>query len=184
MTHSAWVDVVMSDFNRFLIDHAHAEKKASGMAMSMISHYPDKAELVRAMIDLSLEELIHFKQVMKLMADRQLILSADEKDPYVNQLRSCFRRGTDVYFLDRLLAAGVIEARGCERFGLLAHALPEGKLKTFYDTITKSEAKHHELFFDLAKLYFPIEVVEQRLEEMLVIEADIVMHLPHRPCLH
>ena len=39
----------MADFDSFLLDHAAAEKKASGMAISMLSHYPDKVELVAAM---------------------------------------------------------------------------------------------------------------------------------------
>ena len=36
-TPKAWAEVVLSDFDAFLTDHAAAEKKASGMAMSMIS---------------------------------------------------------------------------------------------------------------------------------------------------
>lgn len=183
-TDPAWVDVVMSDFDQFLIDHAHAEKKAAGMATSMLSHYSDKQDIVRSMADLAIEEMIHFKQVLKFIHERNLILTPDEKDPYVNALRQCFRRGREEYLLDRLLVAAVVEARGCERFGLVAHALPESKLKTFYDTITKSEEKHHLLFTDLALIYFDESTVKQRLEEILVIEADIIRQLPHRPCLH
>ena len=32
-----WTEAVLADFDGFLIDHAAAEKKASGMAMSMLS---------------------------------------------------------------------------------------------------------------------------------------------------
>ncbi len=46
----------MADFDSFLLDHAAAEKKASGMAVSMLSHYPDRVELVAAMADLAVEE--------------------------------------------------------------------------------------------------------------------------------
>ncbi|MDP5054736.1 MAG: tRNA-(ms[2]io[6]A)-hydroxylase, partial [Congregibacter sp.] len=48
-TPSAWTDVVLADFDGFLQDHAAAEKKASGMAVSMLSHYPDRPQLVEAM---------------------------------------------------------------------------------------------------------------------------------------
>ena len=82
-----WAKTVLDDFDAFLIDHAGAEKKASGMAMSMALHYADKPDIVSAMIDLSIEELEHFREVVKLMAARQLQLQKDEKDPYVNQLR-------------------------------------------------------------------------------------------------
>ena len=37
-----WVTCVLADFDAFLQDHASAEKKASGMALSMVSHYPDQ----------------------------------------------------------------------------------------------------------------------------------------------
>ena len=48
-----WVRAVMDDFDHFLLDHAAAEKKASGMALSMVSHYPDRTRLVAAMTDLA-----------------------------------------------------------------------------------------------------------------------------------
>ena len=62
-------------------------KKASGMAMSMLSHYPDKLDLVNAMVELAIEELAHFREVIKLMQHRHLQLGRDEKDPYIHALR-------------------------------------------------------------------------------------------------
>ena len=56
-TPAAWIETVLANFNSFLLDHAAAEKKASGMAISMLSHYPDRIELVAAMADLAVEEL-------------------------------------------------------------------------------------------------------------------------------
>lgn len=183
-TEAAWTETVLKDFDAFLVDHANCEKKASGMAMNMIAHYPDRKELVAAMVDLALEELAHFKEVYKHMEKRGLTFGADEKDPYVNRLRKAFRKGSEEYFLDRLLIASIIEARGHERFGLVAQALEPSPLKTFYKAITQSEGRHLELFTDLAKLYFPEASVENRLQELLVIEADIITSLPHRPALH
>ena len=90
-TPKEWAQVALSDFNAFLLDHATAEKKASGMAMSMISHYPDRKNMVKAMADLAIEELIHFKQVLKLINARGIQLGADTKDPYINQIRKAFR---------------------------------------------------------------------------------------------
>ena len=130
-----WVDAVLADFDSFLLDHAAAEKKASGMALSMVSHYPDRARLVLAMSELAVEEMVHFREVIKIIQARGLILGADTKDPYVNGMRSLMRQGSDLYLLDRLLTAGVIEARGAERFGLIANALPESELKTFYRSL-------------------------------------------------
>lgn len=62
--------------------------------MSMLSHYPDKRKLVKAMTDLALEELIHFKQVLKLLIERDTNLG-DDKDPYIKQIRAHFRHGRD-----------------------------------------------------------------------------------------
>ena len=179
-----WVEAVMADFDRFLIDHAQAEKKASGMAMSMLTHYPDKSQLVEAMLDLSIEELAHFREVMKLMQQQGLQLTPDEKDPYVNQIRKHIRKGSDVYMLDRLLTGAIIEARGCERFALIAKHHKDPAMQDFYQRIADSEAKHHLLFIELACSYFDDEVVASRLDELLNIEADITKALPHRAALH
>ncbi|MDO6426896.1 tRNA-(ms[2]io[6]A)-hydroxylase [Thalassotalea sp. 1_MG-2023] len=179
-----WTEAVLADFDAFLQDHAAAEKKASGMAVSMLSHYPDRKTLVRAMTDLAIEELIHFKQVIKLMQARDIQLGNDAKDVYIKKIRGLFRHGQDVFFLDRLLVAGVIEARGHERFSLVAQALPEGKEKDFYVSIAKSEEKHKNLFVELAYEYFDKAEVDQRLEEILVAEAEICSQLPFTAALH
>lgn len=183
-TPAAWAEAVVDALDVFLPDHAAAEKKASSMALTMVSHYPDKPELVAAMIDLAMEELSHFRAVVKLMRARGLTLLPDQKDLYVNALRRSFRQGKQQYFLDRLLIAGIVEARGAERFGLVAAALPEGELKQFYQSITRSELEHQGLFIEFAGKYFDSAEVQSRLDELLIVEADIVRELPVRPALH
>ncbi len=183
-TPFAWTEAVLADFDAFLQDHAAAEKKAAGMAMAMLSHYPDRKTLVRAMADLAIEEMIHFKQVVKLLQARDVHLAKDEKDPYIKAIRALFRRGSDAFFMDRLIVAGVIEARGHERFSLVAEALPEGKEKDFYVAIAKSEEKHKNLFIELAYEYFDQAEVDERLEQILAAEADICSQLPFRAALH
>ena len=86
-TSPDWTDTVLGDFDSFLQDHAAAEKKASGMAISMLSHYPDKVELVAAMADLAVEELTHYREVVNWLHRRGLLTTADEKDPYVVEFR-------------------------------------------------------------------------------------------------
>lgn len=184
VTPAQWTETVLADFDTFLLDHAACEKKASSMAMSMVSHYPDKTELVRAMIDLAIEELSHYRDVVKIISERELRLAADEKDPYVTQFRRAIRQGREAYLLDRLLIAAIVEARGHERFGLVAEALPEGPLKRFYQAITSSEARHFELFVALAKRYIDEAKVTTRLQELLQVEAEIAAQLPFRPALH
>ena len=183
-TPDVWAEGIANAMDVFLPDHAAAEKKASSMAMTMVAHYPDKPELVSAMIDLALEELSHFRSVVRLMNERGLTLLPDEKDPYVNALRRSCRHGEPHYLMDRLLIAGIVEARGAERFGLVAGALPDGDLKRFYDAITRSELEHQDLFLQLAMKYSDPKEAQQRLHELLVIEAGIVSELPLRLALH
>lgn len=183
-TDPRWIEAVMADFDRFLLDHASCEKKASSLAMTLISHYPDRTELVRAMTDLAVEELNHFKEVVKHILARNLVLQPDEKDPYVTSLFQHMRKGSEVYFMDRLILAAIIEARGHERFSIVAEALPAGPLKQFYKAIASSEGRHLDLFMELALQYFPRDDVEARTEELLNIEADILCALPFRAALH
>ena len=183
-TPAEWVNTVMADFDTFLQDHAAAEKKASSMAMSMISHYPNRIALVEAMAELAIEELNHFREVVKWLHRRDIQLTADNKDHYVIAMRKHMRNGSDVYLLDRLLIGGIIEARGCERFGMIAKALPSGDLQNFYHAITESEAKHYQLFIDLAHQYFDADIVNNRLDTLLDAEAKITADLLISAALH
>ena len=183
-TPATWTQAVIADFDSFLLDHAAAEKKASGMAMSMLSHYPDRIELVAAMADLAIEELTHYREVVKWIHSRGLQTAADTKDQYVLALRKSIRKESEEYLLDRLLIASIIEARGAERFALVAEALEDASLKKFYHSIARSEERHYELFLELATKYVDRVVVDQRWNELRDIEADIVRELPIRAALH
>jgi tRNA-(ms[2]io[6]A)-hydroxylase len=181
---SVWLSTVLADFDTFLLDHAAAERKASAAALSLIAHYPDRRELVAAMMDLAREELEHFYQVYRRIEERGLVLGPDGKDPYLKAMRGEIRSGREDYFLDRLLVSGVVEARGCERFGMIARALSDPPLRSFYREISASEARHGTLFIDLARVYFSQASVDGRLAELLDAEAKIVDGLTIRPAIH
>lgn len=183
-TPSQWTETVLADLDHFLLDHAAAEKKAAGMAISMASHYPDKPALVEAMADLAVEEMSHYREVVKIIHSRGGRTAADERDAYVNALRKHLTKSSEAYFLDRLLLGGVIEARGAERFGLIAEALEGGPLKQFYRSISRSEERHLNLFTDLARQYFPEAMVDQRLREWIALEAETIARQPLRAALH
>ncbi len=180
----AWLEAVLGDFDTFLMDHASCERKASAMALSLVSHYPDRPVLVQEMMVLAREELEHFHQMLWLTQARGLVLLPDQKDLYVQSLRKEVRSGREEYFLDQLLVAGIIEARGCERFGLVADALTPGPLKTFYQEITRSESRHRALFYSLACNYYDASEAEERQEYLLEREAEIVGSLPIRAVVH
>jgi tRNA 2-(methylsulfanyl)-N6-isopentenyladenosine37 hydroxylase len=183
-TPEPWIDAVRGDFDSFLLDHAACERKASATAMGLVAHYPDRTELVRCCIALAREELEHFARVWEMLASRGIVLGPDSPNPYVSLLSREYRKGSDAYFLDRLLAIGIVEARGCERFGLVARALPDGETKDFYRELARSEVRHHETYLELARTYFPADEVERRLEELLAVEARIVRGLPIRAAMY
>ncbi len=183
-TKPEWAEVAKSNFDSFLKDHAACERKAASLAMSMVQHYPDKPELIRGMIDLAIEEMAHFREVMKIMLDRGLQQDNDEKDPYINQLLKHVRKGSDVYLLDRLLIFSIVERRGHERFYLMGEVLEDPKMKDFYMRLAKAEHRHYTLFMKLAHQYFDADIVLERLDQLLNIEAEIVNQLPYRAAVH
>lgn len=183
-TDPDWVRVVLEDFDRFLMDHAACERKASALAMSLVAHYPDRPELVSAMTDLAIEELAHFREVMKHITARGLVMVPDEKDAYVNGLRRHIRGQREHYLLDRLLVFSIVERRGTERFALLADALDDDEMAAFYRRLARAEARHYTTFVELAKRYFPDDEVDARLQELLRLEADTLQQLPLRPAVH
>ncbi len=184
-TAPEWLDQVLGDFDAFLVDHAACERKASATGMSFVVRYPDRSELLDPMIEFAREELEHFHRVFRAMAERGLTLAADYKDEYVNSLRRKARRGGEEGLVDGLLVAGIVEARGCERLKMVAEALPESHgLKAMYLDLARAEARHHALFFRLARIYGPDAEVRARARELLEFEAELVKQLPHRPAVH
>ena len=183
-TQSRWVEAVLADFNTFLSDHASAEKKASGMALSMASHYPDRPDILTAMADLAIEELAHYKQVINLILKRGLVPQSDRKDNYVAELNRKARKGRDEFLLDRLLIAALIERRGAERFELIAQHLNDTQLANFYRNLAKSEERHWVLFVNLASGNYPESEIISRFNELSEIENDILSGLPVSARLH
>lgn len=183
-TPPAWVEIVLSNFDAFLQDHANCERKASALAMSFVVKYPDRRFITAGLINLAQEELEHFRAVYEIMEQRGLRLARDEPDLYVNRLLAVARHGYEDRFLDRMLISSVVECRGAERFGLIADALDPGPMKSFYERLRKSETKHGHLFVQLLLKEFDAERVYPRLEELMEIEADIIPGLELRPAMH
>lgn len=184
-TPEAWKTEILADLDGFLRDHAHNERKVAGAALQIATHHPHHSELVREMITLAQEELEHFRQVHELLLERGATLGHDTPDPYMSQIHKLLRRvDQPTYLLDRLLAFGIVESRGCERFRMAAEALSPGPLGAFYWELVRCEARHHQLFVAFARELFPEEAVQARLDELLEAEAAIAAGLPLRAALH
>lgn len=180
-----WVNLVITEFDKFLIDHANCERKASSMAMGLIAKYPDRKEIIPELIETAIEELEHFQQVYELMEKRSINLpAAMEKDEYIQGLLEVCRTGRDERFIDRMLLASVIECRGAERFEMIYKALTDKTLKQFYKMLWASEAKHGNIFVKLLFNYYDEKAIYERLHELVEIEANVMANLPLRPALH
>ena len=82
------------------------------------------------------------------------------------------------------LVAGLIEARSCERFGLLREHLEDRRLATFYDSLFESEARHHATYVRLAMQFGSESEVRNRLGLLAAQEAEIIERGDTVPRMH
>jgi tRNA-(ms[2]io[6]A)-hydroxylase len=183
-TSPKWLPHALEHFDEVLIDHAHCEKKAAANALSLLQVYPDVPGLPAQMARLAREESSHLAKVLALMEERGLTLGRDAGDPYAKGLQELLRHGSRERRLDRLLVAGIIEARSHERLQLLADGLLEPGLRRLYAELAKSEDGHQKLLVRLAKGVEPAAEVDARLDALLVAEAQLVAKLPIRAAIH
>jgi tRNA-(ms[2]io[6]A)-hydroxylase len=181
-TDPRWVNIVESNIEEILTDHAWCEQKAATNAITILTMNSDYEELVLDMLSLAKEEITHFEQVMGIIQKRGLKLGRERKDSYVNELYQFMQRGgtRNDSLIDRLLFSAMIEARSCERFKRLSEGLPDEYLRNFYRRFMESEAGHYTLFIQLAETYMPAEKVKARWKEWLEYEANVMEGLEVR----
>ncbi|WBO86296.1 tRNA-(ms[2]io[6]A)-hydroxylase [Hymenobacter yonginensis] len=181
-TDPRWVDIASKNIEDILVDHAWCEQKAASTGISMIIHYPEKTRLVDELTDLVAEEWGHFERVLLELRKRGYALGRPRRDEYVVQLLTHVRKGgaRERQLMDQLLVSALIEARSCERFKLLWKHIPDPELSKFYYELMVSEAGHFVSYVELAKEYCDPKQVEERLQELLKIEGEIVTSLPVR----
>lgn len=186
-TDPRWVNIVEKNVAEILTDHAYCEQKAANSAISLIIGYPENSGLVSAMIDLAQEEISHFKMVHELILARGYVLGRERKDDYVRKLQNFFPKGgsRETHLVHKLLVAGLIEARSCERFRLLSEELDDAELRKFYRKLMISEANHYTLFLKLAHQYAPKEIdVETKWQQLLAFEAELMKELGNKETVH
>jgi tRNA-(ms[2]io[6]A)-hydroxylase len=183
-TDPAWTARALDRLDEILIDHAHCEKKAAGMALRLLFSYPGHDFLQQPLAGLAREELAHFAQVLAALRARGLRLRPLRAAPYAGRLRERVRRGEPGRLVDLLLCCALIEARSCERFGLLAGSVPDPGLARLYAGLLEAEARHHALYVDLAAELLPRAEVSERLAELARHEARVLEEAPAPARLH
>ncbi len=179
-----WLDQVREHLDEVLIDHAHCEKKAAGTAMNLLFAYVEHEDLSREMDTIIREELDHFHLVIDLLKRRGTPFRRLTPSHYGRRLHELVRKSEPARAIDRLLVAGLIEARSCERFGLLRDHLADRELADFYGSLFESEARHHATYLRLARMFGDEETIRARLVELADEEAKIIAAGEDLPRMH
>lgn len=185
-TDPRWANLAKMQIEDILIDHAYCEQKAASTCISLIQAYPELDKLVKSLAPVVTEEWGHFRLVLGQLKKRGFSLGRQRKDEYVHALIAFVKRtkgqSKEEVLLDRLLMAALIEARSCERFKLLWKHFEnkDEQLSNFYKDLMIAEANHYTLFLDLAKEYINHKTVQNRWQEWLHYEAEVIAEMAIR----
>lgn len=169
-----WIERALAEVDEVLLDHAHCEKKAASNAMNLIFRHGSFGWLVRPMSELAREELEHFERVIALLEARGTPFGPQVPSTYGARLHAAARKAEPHRLLDTLLCSALIEARSCERMKLLAERLTDPELASLYRELLASEARHFQLFVDLADQYVGREASRARLAELAAHEWAVI----------
>jgi len=185
-TDPRWVNIVESNIEEILTDHAWCEQKAATNAITILTVNSEKPDLVTEMLALAKEELGHFELVHEIILKRGLTLGRERKDSYVNELYQFITKGGSrtTALVDRLLFSAMIEARSCERFRVLSQNIEDKELANFYHELMVSEAGHYTTFIGFARKYGEGIDVDKRWKEWLEYEASIITKYGKEETVH
>ena len=185
LTDPRWANIAEGNLEEILTDHAWCEQKATTNAITIITMCPEYPEIVTELLKIAQEELEHFQMVHEIIKKRGYEFGRERKDDYVGQLFKFIVQGTrKEYIIDRMLFAAMIEARSCERFRVLTENIKDEELKTFYKDLMISEAGHYTTFIGFARQLGDAEKVNQRWEEWLDYEAEIIKSYGKKETIH
>ncbi|HEY1584233.1 MAG TPA: tRNA isopentenyl-2-thiomethyl-A-37 hydroxylase MiaE, partial [Polyangia bacterium] len=120
------------------------------------------------------EELVHFERVLKEMEARGVPFRGLASASYAAGLFAAARsEDARARKVDEMLCCALIEARSHERFERLGAAIEDERLARFYGELAEAEARHGELYVELATEAAG-EPVAARLEQLAGLEAEIV----------
>lgn len=184
-TPLAWGHSVLKEPIALLVDHAFLERKAANNALELMTKWPGNwvPGWVETLSGVARDESAHLSQVVRLLARRGGKLERVHKNPYANALRQLVRKGDNGEVLDRLFVSALIEARSCERFGILAE-VADDELARFYKALYSSELGHYKVFLKLAAKIAGRKNADARWDEMLTAEAEILAQQEPGPRMH
>jgi tRNA-(ms[2]io[6]A)-hydroxylase len=179
-----WLPRVLSDLPAMLVDHAHLERKAATTAINL-EKFRDLHPHVEALNAIAIEELQHFQLVLDRLKQRGIPFGQPYPSPWISGLMRSIRQGTRQQVIDHLICCAFIEGRSCEKFQLLAAALPEldPELARFYASLVESEGNHYASYLLLARSIDAPET-ERRMDFYLDLDAALIVQPHDLPILH
>ena len=183
-TSEDWIDLAISNPMEILLDHAHCERKAAGVALQLMFRYVSEPGLSEVLSPLAREELEHFERVLSILNARGKKLQKLASPPYGATLAKNICKDEPLRMLDSFLVAGLIEARSHERMKLLSIHSPDVELRNLYADLLKSEARHFGIYWKLADERFERNLLTSRLEELAKVESDALLEMHHQPRMH
>jgi tRNA-(ms[2]io[6]A)-hydroxylase len=183
-TDDGWFDRIRPHLDTILVDHCHLEKRAASNALNLIFRYTGRDGLARELSEVVKEEMDHFTLMLDILEAREIPFVRLAPSTYASRLSEAGTKQEPLAFLDKLLIAGLIEARSAERFKILSERLDEPELAEFYASLFATEARHHTLYTTLARRFFDHEKVRLRLLELAELESDALGAATDAPRLH
>ena len=184
LTSDKWIQLALSNPIEILIDHAHCERKAAGVAIQLMFRYPSEPNLAEVLSPIAREELEHFEKILNFLKDLGYSLKALKPPPYGAELAKHIRKEEPNRMIDSFLIAGIIEARSHERLSLLALNSEQETFKVLYASLLESEARHFGIYWKLAQTKFSKNQTFTRLEELSKIESEILAETCLMPRVH
>ncbi|WOE31634.1 MULTISPECIES: tRNA-(ms[2]io[6]A)-hydroxylase [unclassified Acinetobacter] len=179
-TPDAWLDEAVHQLDILMQDHANCEKKAASTAMNLMFRYSFFSDLQVKLAQLVREEMLHYEQVLELMAKRGQAWQGLSAGRYAGELRKEIRTYEPEALIDVLVIGAFVEARSCERFYALAPRVDD-ELGRYYRYLLKSESRHYEDYLALAldvattaKLKDPQEDIQGRIAHIRQVEKTLI----------
>ncbi len=187
-TPDSWAGIPLSNLRALLSDHAYLERKATSNALELLNRWPEPnqpANWTKIISGIARDEASHLNLVVKIMRRRGWDLERLHRGKYPGDLRALVRLGKGPKEVaDRLLVSALIEARSCERFGILARLCKDDELRKLYASLYTSEFGHYHVYVQLAEEILSKEETKGRFQQMLKDEARIIAAQPKGPGLH
>lgn len=174
-TPESWVVCASAPerLNDLLVDHANCEYKAAATGMALLSRYRHLPNLQQLMARLVREEMLHYEQVLALMARFHYPVYPLSASRYAASLHQSIRRDATGRLVDTLVVGAIVEARSCERFAALYPSLPE-PLSRFYRGLLRSEGRHYRDYLALAHEQATADEIQARLAVFLAEDARLI----------